>query len=100
MNKNNSKSHTKLTIALFTVPTLLVISSFIILLVVNLILNPTFWMTPDTAPVTATPFYITALNGLFITIGGIGLLSLLPCLFVAIYLLVSKKQSSNTINVS
>jgi hypothetical protein len=93
MIKSNSKHHTKLAVILLVIPGLLAASSFIVLLVVNLIFNPTFWMTPDTEPVTPTPFYITALNGVFTTIGGIGLLSLLPGLVAGVYLLASKKRS-------
>ena len=90
----NSKSHKKLAIILLTVPILLAIISFVMLIVVNLIFNPTFWMTPDTDPVTATPFIITVLNGIFITIGGIGLLSFLPGLITGVYLLAKQKQST------
>ena len=94
MIKSNSKPHAKLAVILLVIPGLLAVSSFIILLVVNLIFNPTFWMTPDTEPVTPTPFYITALNGLFITIGGIGLLSLLPGLVAGVHLLLASKKRS------
>lgn len=83
----------KLAVGLLVMPGLLVVTSFIILLVVNLIFNPTFWMTPDGEPVTPTPFYINALNGLFVAIGGIGLISLLPSLVAGICIFANKKRS-------
>ena len=89
MNKTDSKPRKKLAIALLSVPILLVIISFMMLVVVNLIFNPTFWMTPDTDPVNATPLVITILNGIFITIGGIGVVSFLPGLAVGVYLLIN-----------
>ena len=89
MNKADSKPRKKLAIALLSVPILLVIISFMMLVVVNLIFNPTFWMTPDTDPVNATPLIITILNGIFITIGGIGVLSFLPGLAIGVYLLIN-----------
>ena len=92
MNKSDAKPHMKRAIILLVIPGLLVVSSFIILLVINLIFNPTFWMTPDTDPVTPTPIYITALNRVFITTGGIGLLGLLPGLVAGVYLLVKQKH--------
>lgn len=89
MNKADSKPRKKLAIALLSVPILLVIISFMMLVVVNLIFNPTLWMTPDTDPVNATPLIITILNGIFITIGGIGVVSFLPGLAVGVYLLIN-----------
>jgi len=94
MDKTYLKSHKKLAITLLTVPILLAIISFVMLIVVNLIFNPTFWMTPDTDPVTATPLVISVLNGIFITIGAIGLLSFLPGLITGVYLLAKQKQST------
>jgi len=93
MNKSNSKTQTKHAVILLVAPSLLVVSSFVILLVINLIFNPTFWITPDTEPVTPTPVYITALNGVFIAIGGIGLLSFLPALVAGVYVLLKRKRS-------
>ena len=92
MDKSNSTSNTKRAVILLVIPGLLIISSFIAFLVMNLIFNPTFWMTPDTDPVTPTPLYITVLNGVFITIGGIGLLALLPGFVIGVYLLVKQKR--------
>ena len=89
MNKADSKPRKKLAIALLSIPILLVIISFMMLVVVNLIFNPTFWMTPDTDPVNATPLIITILNGIFITIGGIGVVSFLPGLAIGVYLLIN-----------
>jgi hypothetical protein len=94
MNKSNPNPYKKLGISLLIVPGLLVVGSFVILLVINLIFNPTFWMTPDSDPITPTPVYITILNGVCITVGGIGLLSLLPGLAAGIYLLVSHTRSA------
>ncbi len=93
MNKHISPSNRKLAYALIAVPGILVLGSVIVLLTVNLIFNPTLWMTPDTAPVTPTPIYITAINGVLILLGGIGLLSVLPGLIAGIYLLVKQKKS-------
>ncbi len=84
----------KLAPPLLLIPILLIVTSFIILIIANLVLNPTFWMTPDTAPVTLTPVYITVLNGVFISIGGIGLLSLLPCLIAGGLLLTRKRVNT------
>lgn len=83
----------KLALSLLIIPGLLVVSSYVILLVINLIFNPTFWMTPDTEQVAATPFYITALNKVFITIGGIGIVSIFPGLITSVYLFASQKRS-------
>jgi len=94
MDKNNPKPHLKLALSLIIVPGLLAVSSLIILICINLIFNPTFWMTPDTAPVNPTPHFITALNGVFIAIGGISLLSLLPCIAIGAYLLFLKQKRS------
>lgn len=80
----------KLAITLLVTPTVATIVSLIIFLVINLIFNPTFWMTPDTDPVTPTPFIITVLNGVFLTIGAIGLLSIIPGVLAGVYLLVKK----------
>lgn len=100
MSKNGKKSRLKLAIILLAAPTLIAFSSFIVFLVVNLVFNPTFWMTPDTDPVTETPLLISVLNGVLITIGGIGVLSFLPGLVIGIYLIARKKNelTTNTID--
>ena len=91
MNESNSRMYKKLAIVLLVTPSLLIVGSFIVLLAVNLVLNPTFWMTPDTEPVTPTPFLITALNGVFLIIGAAGILSIIPGLAAGVYLLRKKR---------
>jgi len=91
MNKGDSRPHKKLAITLLVTPCLVVAGSFIMMLTINLIFNPTFWMTPDTKPVTPTPFLITALNGVLLTIGALGLLMILPGLAAGLYLLTKKR---------
>jgi len=93
MSKDNTKSNRKLALALLIISGLLTVGSVITLIVINLIFNPTFWMTPDTSPITPTPVYITVLNGVFITSGVIGMLSFVPALAVGIYLLTNKRRS-------
>ncbi len=94
MNKNNPKSRRKLAIILVVTPLALVIISFLAFAVINLIFNPTFWMTPDTTSVYATPLYITILNGVFFAICGVGLLSFMPCLIGGIYLFASHRTNN------
>lgn len=100
MNENSPKQSTKLAIALFMLPILLVISSSVILLIINLIFNPTFWMTPDSEAVASTPVLITATNAMLIIVGAIGLVSLLPGLVVGVYLLVKRKRSMTKTAIS
>ena len=90
MNEGDLRPHKKLAIVLLVTPGLAIVGSFIILLATNLIFNPTFWMTPDTEPVTPTPFLITALNGVFFALGAVGVLSILPGLVAGVYLLQRK----------
>lgn len=59
-------------------PTALIIVSLILLVVINLIFNPTFWMIADGEPVSPTPILITILNGALFIIAALGLLTLLP----------------------
>jgi len=92
MSKDNTKSNRKLALALLIIPGLLTVGSVITLLVINLIFNPTFWMTPDTSPITPTPVYITVLNGMFIAVGVIGVLSFIPALIVGIYILAHQRR--------
>jgi len=96
MNKSDPTPHKKLAIVLLVTPGLAIVGSFIMLLSINLIFNPTFWMTPDTEPLTPTPFLITALNGVFLAIGAVGLLSVLPCLVIGLYLLAKKRLNTKS----
>jgi len=93
MSKIISKPHMKLAVGLFVIPGLLITISLIILLPLNLIFNPTFWMTPDTDPVNSTPFIISVLNGVFIVIEGIGLICLVPGIVAGACVYASQKRS-------
>lgn len=90
MYKSQSRPHKKLASILLVTPALVVVVSFITLLIINLIFNPTFWMTPDTEPVTTTPLLITIFNGVFIISGAVGLLVIVPALVAGLYLLGRK----------
>lgn len=88
---NTAGSHVKLAIFLLVMPILVLAFSLFLLVVINLIFNPTFWMTGDTEPVSPTPLAITLLNVLFFTTGAIGFVSLLPGAIAGITLLVKSK---------
>jgi len=75
-------------------PTVLLAVSLTLLIIINLFLNPTFWMTPDTEPVASTPIFITVLNGILFITGAVGLLSLLPGIGMGIFLLARNKRLS------
>lgn len=78
MKVNNTPvkaSSTFANIALFA-PAALIIFSLIVLVVINLIFNPTFWMTADGEPVAPTPILITASNGALFITTALGLLTL------------------------
>lgn len=95
MTQNNdsssAKSRLKLAILALIVPGILFTFSLLMLVVINLIFNPTFWMTGDTEPVNPTPFGITVLNMLFLITGAVGLISLLPGIVAGILLLTRSK---------
>ena len=86
-----------LVIFAFVAPSTLLILAFIALAIVNLVFNPTFWMTPDTEPITPTPFVIAILNVGLLIIGMIGLVSLLPGMITGLLLLVKYKRAMHKI---
>jgi hypothetical protein len=95
MTKSNhiaAKSKFKHAILLLIAPSILFAFSLLMLAIINLIFNPTFWMTGDTEPVNSTPLIITVFNVLFIITGIVGLISFLPGVVVGVLLLVQSKQ--------
>lgn len=89
----SAKPRRKLAIAALIIPSVLFAFSLVMLAVINLIFNPTFWMTGDTEPVNPTPFVITVLNTFFLVTGAAGLISLLPSIVVGTLLLTQSKRS-------
>ena len=95
MTKSNHtvvKSKSKRAIFLLLAPSILFAFSLLMLAIINLIFNPTFWMTGDTEPVNPTPPIITVFNVLFIITGIVGLISFLPGVVIGVLLLVQSKQ--------
>lgn len=86
-----TRPRAKLAILALVAPSAVLLFSLCMLAVINLIFNPTFWMTGDTEPVSPTPLIITVLNTLFIVTGAVGLISLLPIAAAGIYLLTRSK---------
>jgi type II secretory pathway component PulF len=87
------KPRSKLAIAALIVPSVLFLISLVMLAVINLIFNPTFWMVGDTEPVNPTPFVITVLNIFFLLTGGVGLISLVPGMIIGALLLIRSKRN-------
>ena len=87
------KQYSKVALFALVVPGVLVMRSVVMLLVINLIFNPTFWMTADGEPITPTPIFITVLNWALLTISAVGLVSLLPGIVGGIFLLTRNKHS-------
>ncbi len=90
--RSKAVAHAKLAVFLLVMPSLVLVFSLFLLAIINLVFNPTFWMTGDTEPVNPTPVAITALNTLFIATGLLGLVSLLPGAIAGIVLLVKSKH--------
>ncbi len=86
------KPQPKLALFALVAPSALLVLSLLILAAINLIFNPTFWMTGDTEPVNPTPVVITVLNGLFMVTAALGLITLLPGVVVGIFLLTRSKR--------
>lgn len=89
--QSSTKPNFKLAIFALIVPGALFAFSLLMLLFINLIFNPTFWMTGDTEPVNPTPVAITVLNVIFAVTGAVGLISWLPATITGIYLLTKSK---------
>ncbi|MBI3889030.1 hypothetical protein HY312_00420 [Candidatus Saccharibacteria bacterium] len=99
VRKNNNhittaKPHFKIAIATLILPTVFFLFSLLMLMIINLIFNPTFWMTGDTEPVYPTPVAITILNILFLTTGAAGAISFLPGIITGIFLLTRSKNQN------
>lgn len=82
---------TQLALWLILGPTVLVALVFIAFAIINLIFNPTFWMTPDTEDFAATPLIITILNVALFMLGSAGIVAWLPGIIIGAVLL-SKRQ--------
>lgn len=96
---NTIKSHTaarrtKIALWLLITPTVVIIISFGLFLMLNLVFNPTLWPTPDGESPLATPTVITVLNGIFITIGVAGLIAWLPGVITGIMLLNRRSRTN------
>lgn len=96
MIKNNKlggkKPRLKLAIAALIMPSVFFVFSLVMLVIFNLIFNPTFWMVGDTEPVNPTPLIITILNIFFLIVGAVGLISLLPGIVVGTLLLIRSRK--------
>ncbi len=90
--RKNVSTRTKVALSLLLGPTVLIAVSFALFALLNLVFNPTFWPTPDTANFAATPVFITILNVILFTIGSIGIVSWLPGIIIGAVLLATKKD--------
>ena len=91
-NPNALKRRSRIAIFTLVVPAALLMGSLALLIVINLIFNPTFWMVGDTEPVNPTPLLVTVLNWMLLTTGAIGLLSLVPGAVGGLFLLARNKR--------
>lgn len=82
------KNRTKI-IALLLIlgPTLLIVSAFALFALTNLVLNPTFWPTPDSELVAPTPLGITIVNVTLFIMGSTGVIAWLPGIIIGVVLL-------------
>lgn len=80
-------------VACLALPIVLLISSLVLLVISNLIFNPTFWMIPDGEPINATPIATTIVNGVLLFTGTIGLVTLLPGVVLGVITLTRNKRS-------
>jgi hypothetical protein len=92
MNKSIPAAKLRLSVSAIIAQILAIVFAIVGLLIVNVIFNPTFWMTPDSDPVTATPLLITVLNGVFITLGAVGFLSLIVSSLLSLYSILRRRQ--------
>jgi len=83
---------TKLAILLVIGPTLLIVTSFILFALINLILNPTFWPKADTEALANTPIAITIINAFFFVLGATGVIAWLPGVIIGAYLLIRRPK--------
>jgi len=91
-NPNAMKRRSRIAIFALVAPAVLSMSSLALLIVINLIFNPTFWMVGDTDPVNPTPLVIAVLNWILLATGAIGLLSLVPGAVAGLFLLARTKH--------
>lgn len=91
-HNTTTMSRTKLAVFLLIAPGLAIVFSVFVLAVVNLIFNPTFWMTGDTESVNPTPLAITVLSVILLVTTIAGLASLLPSIIIGIILLIKSKR--------
>ena len=84
---------TQLTLWLMLAPTCMIALSLMLFAVLNLIFNPTFWPTPDTADFNVISFAITLFNIVLLVIGAFGVLAWLPGLVIGIILLITRKET-------
>lgn len=91
-NDHKKGQQVKLAVIAFVLPAVLLVISLFLFIVINLFLNPTFWMTGDTEPVPPTPLLITIVNTALFCIGALGLVSLLPGIVAGVFLLRQAKR--------
>jgi type II secretory pathway component PulF len=102
MVENEKKVNSRESVALrsktiilaFFAPIVLIVVAFVALVAVNLVFNPTFWMTGDTEPVTPTPIVISIINDVLLSIGIVGLVTLLPGIIIGILMIFKYKRAS------
>lgn len=83
-----------LALASLLLPVATAVGSLILFIIVNMLLNPTFWMTPDAEPVAETPVVITLINGVLLSLGAIGLVAFIPGVILGIILLARRSRNS------
>ena len=85
-------TRTKTALWLLIAPTGLVILTFSLFAVLNLVFNPTMWPTADTAEFASTPLLITIANITLFIMGAVGVTAWLPGLIAGIVLLATTKK--------
>ena len=95
---SNMKFRRKLAITAMIAPGTLLVIALAMLIIVNLIFNPTFWMKADSEPVQPTPFVISAFNIFFLLTGVVGLMFILPGIVIGVILLVRFRRAKSNRN--
>lgn len=87
-------TRTKIALWSLIAPTVVIIISIGLFMVLNLVFNPTLWPTPDTQDPAPTPIVITTLNVILAIIGAAGLIAWLPGVITGITLLVTHRRAT------
>ena len=83
---------TKAALWLLIAPTAIIIVTFTLVAILNLVFNQTMWLTADGEAFAPTPIVVTLANvGLF-SLGGLGVITWFPALIIGIVLLATAKK--------